>query len=419
MYQVTAINTQTPIKLESSKVNQNNVRKINFKANEDKFVRNQPDIVAQMMNDAEPTSSTKQQPVVVNYPQPQMIKDPRKEFQKEKNKKDIMTAISIGAGLAIIISCLAGLKNMRAFDKGAKNVQELAYKDVVNEKTLEQLGLSGELAKTTDEIKIALERWENLVKKGAKGNSPILLYGEPGGGKNAYVYALTKFIESKYPGSQLIMMDVLKFNGMYHGQTENNIIGFTNNIIKKATSEPDKKFVVFLDEFDSIARKDISSNAANSEKFQNAFKTSFNSLLEVPNIQIIAATNKAAKEKALTNMLDEAIVNRFAYKVFVPLPDKKQLSRAFTEHYSSLISDVVKPELKDVNNEKLNKLCEYISKEDHHASFRDMNYILNRARILSESGGKSEPISMDNLVQAVKDHAESMNWKDINTLNIK
>ena len=141
-------------------------------------------------------------------------------------------------------------------------------------------------------------------------------------------------------------------------------------------------------------------------------------MLEVPNIQIIAATNKAAKEQALTNMLDEAIVNRFAYKDFVPLPDKKQLSRAFTEHYSSLISDVVKPELKDVNNEKLNKLCEYISKEDHHASFRDMNYILNRARILSESGGKSEPISMDNLVQAVKDHAESMNWKDINTLSI-
>ena len=47
-----------------------------------------------------------------------------------------------------------------------------------------------------------------------------------------------------------------------------------------------------------------------------------------------------------------------------------------------------------------------------------MNYILNRARILSESGGKSEPISMDNLVQAVKDHAESMNWKDIDTLKI-
>ena len=418
MYQVTATNTQTPIKLESSKVNQNNVRKINFKANEDKFVRNQHDIVAQMMNDAEPTSSTKQQPVVVNYPQPQMIKDPRKEFQKEKNKKDIMTAVSIGAGLAIIISCLAGLKNMRAIDKGAKNVQELVYKDVVNEKTLEQLGLSGELAKTTDQIKIVLERWENLVKKGSKGNSPILLYGEPGGGKNAYVYALTKFIESKYPGSKLIMMDVLKFNGMYHGQTENNIIGFTDNIIKKATSEPDKKFVVFLDEFDSIARKDISSNAANSEKFQNAFKTSFNSLLEVPNIQIIAATNKAAKEKALTDMLDEAIVNRFAYKVFVPLPDKNQLTSAFTEHYSSLISDVVNPELKDVNNEKLNKLCEYIAQENHHASFRDMNYILNRARIFSESGGKSEPISIDNLVQAVKEHAESMNWNDINTLKM-
>ena len=66
----------------------------------------------------------------------------------------------------------------------------------------------------------------------------------------------------------------------------------------------------------------------------------------------------------------------------------------------------------------MDKICEYISREDHHASFRDMNYILDRARILSESREKGAPISIENLVQAVKDHAESMNWKDVNSFKI-
>lgn len=342
-----------------------------------------------------------------------MMQEQQKKEKKQKAGRTFMNILQASALLAIIAGSVFAFKNMKGAEKGAEKAQEIITRNVDGEKTLEQLGLTGELKKATDEIKIMLDRSENLAKKGAHGNSAIMLYGEPGGGKNAYVYGITKYIQSKCPGSELIMMDVLKFNGMYHGQTENNIIGFTNNIIKKAITEPDKKFVVFLDEFDSIARKDLSSNAASSEKFQNAFKTSFNALLDVPNIQIIAATNKAAKDASLNTMLDEAIVNRFAKKVFVPLPDKKQLSRAFTEHYSRLASELVKPELKDINNTTLNKICEYISLPEHHASYRDMNYILDRARILSESGKTSEPISIENLVQAVKDHAESMNWNDI------
>lgn len=347
-----------------------------------------------------------------------MIQGQQTQEKKKKAGRTLMNILQAGALLAIIAASVFTFRSARVAEKGSEKAQEIISRNVDNEKTLEQLGLVGELKKATDEVKIMLDRSEELTKKGARGNNAIMIYGEPGGGKNAWVYGITKYIQSKFPGSELIMMDVLKFNGMYHGQTENNIIGFTNNIIAKASAEPTKKFVVFLDEFDSIARKDISSNAASSEKFQNAFKTSFNNLLEVPNIQIIAATNKASKESSLNTMLDDAIVNRFAKKVFVPLPDKKQLSRAFAEHYSKLVPDVVKPELKDVNDVTLNKLCEYISLPQHHASFRDMNYILDRARILSESGKAGEPISMENLTQAVKDHAESMNWHDIENLKI-
>lgn len=386
-----------------------NLKVINFKAGE---------------NDRTQYRPQSQAPVITRPPMndqimlQRMLQEQQKQEKKQKTKQNLSWGIGIASGLAIIAMVIAQFKGLKGMDKVSEKAQEIITRNVDNEKTLEQLNLTGELKKATDNIKIRLDRAENLSKKGGHGNAPIMLYGEPGGGKNAWVYALTKYIQSKFPGSELIMMDVLKFNGMYHGQTENNIIGFTNNIIKKAMTEPEKKFVVFLDEFDSIARKDIGSNAASSEKFQNAFKTSFNILLEVPNIQIIAATNKAAKEASLTTLLDEAIVNRFADKVFIPLPNKTQLEKAFVEHYSKLAPEVIKPELVDMKNATLNKLCDYISLPEHHASFRDMNYILDRARLLSESGKTSEPISIENLTQAVKDHAESMNWNDIKKLQV-
>ncbi len=383
----------------------NNNKVVAFKAydNRDQFVR-QPQMIS-------PQEAAMQRAILQQ----------QKEAKKQKTKQNIITGVSVASGLAIIAMVLMQMKAMKGIKDGGeimKKAQEIITRDVSKEKSLTELGLTGELAKATDEVKILIDRGDELLKKGAQGNSAIMLYGEPGGGKNAWVYGITKYIQGKIPGSELIMMDVLKFNGMYHGQTENNILSFVDKVISMAKSNPKKKFVVFLDEFDSIARKDLSSNAASSEKFQNAFKTSFNKLLDVPNIQIIAATNKASKEASLTSFLDDAIVNRFAKKVYVPLPNKNQLKTAFIEHYKALPSEVIKPELTKVDNATMDKICEYISRENHHASFRDMNYILDRARILSESKEKGAPISIENLVQAVKDHAESMNWKDISALNI-
>ena len=391
------MNTNLPVPVEAQKNKKNSI--LSFKAydNRDQFVR-QP----QMMSPQD----------AALY---RAIEEQRNKEKKQKLKQNLITGVSVASGIAIIAMVLMQMKMMKGGGEVMQKAQKIITRDVSKEKTLKELGLKGELAKATDEVKILIDRASELAKKGAHGNSAIMLYGEPGGGKNAWVYGITKYIQEKFPGSELIMMDVLKFNGMYHGQTENNILGFVDNVISRAKSNPDKKLIVFLDEFDSIARKDFSSNAASSEKFQNAFKTSFNKLLEVPNIQIIAATNKASKEASLNSLLDDAILNRFAKKVYVPLPSKEQLKNAFIEHYKSLPQEVVKPELTKADNSTLDKICEYVSQENHHASFRDMNYILDRARILSESKEKGAPISIENLVQAVIDHAESMNWKDINT----
>ena len=239
-----------------------------------------------------------------------------------------------------------------------------------------------------------------------------MLYGEPGGGKNAYVYALTKYLQTLFPDSKLVMMDVLKFKNMFLGQTENNIIGFVENVIKEAKSNPNKKFVVFLDEFDSIARKDSSLSASTTESFQNAFKTKLLDLTSVENIQVIAATNKASKDLPLNQLLDDAILNRFPTKINVPLPTKEQLKQAFVGHYSSLPKELVDKKLLDTNNSKLDSLCEYIAKENHHASFRDYNYILEKARIISEGKDRKagSHITIEDFEKAVKQHADNENW---------
>lgn len=386
---------------------QNNVYRMPTASN-DQFVRQEPVVVQQ------PAMS--QDEMLTRY-----IEKQEKEQKKQKLKQNLSWGIGITSGLAIIAMVAMQLKSMKngGIDSVAKDMKknvEKAKNDIIRnvdkEKSLEELILPKELKKNTEEIKILFDRNEQLKKKGMKGNSAIMLYGEPGGGKNAYVYGLTKYIQSRNPGSELIMMDVLKFNSKWLGETENNILGFSEGIIKRANDNPDKKIVVFMDEFDSISRKATGNDAKNSEKFQNAFKTAFNKLLEVDNIQIIAATNRASKDAPLNQLLDEAILNRFAKKVHVPLPTKEQLTNAIVTHYNALPKEVVNSEMVDLNNKTLEKIATYVTKPEHHASFRDMNYILDRARIISESEATSRPIEMNDLILATQEHANSMNWKD-------
>ena len=338
----------------------------------------------------------------------------KEKTQERLNKMLAYSSVAIAVGLvgSLLLNVLGMFKGGAALDKLSKTAQNLNFRDVSKEKTFEELFLSDEMKKVVEDLKTTIERAEWLKKKGSDGGSGIMLYGEPGGGKNAYVYALTKYMQKLFPDSKLIMMDVLKFKGMFNGQTENNIIGFVENVIKEAKSNPNKKYIVFLDEFDSIARKDSSSNATMTESFQNAFKTKLLDLTSVENIQVVAATNKASKGLPLNELLDDAILNRFPTKINVPLPTKEQLKQAFVGHYSKLPKEVVDKKLLDIKNSELDKLCEYIVKENHHASFRDYNYILEKARIISEAKDRTpgSPITMDDLQKAVKQHAENENW---------
>ena len=353
----------------------------------------------------------------------QMQQERKSQKSRDRwNKAGVIASCAIAGSLAL--GALVQVPTLRIKAKlltnelkkqtGESKKAGLNFFDVTNEKSFEQLTLSKEMKKVVEDMKTSIDRAEWLKKKGANGGNGIMLYGEPGGGKNAYVYAYTKYLQEKFPGSKLIMMDVLKFKDKYVGETENNIINFVENTIKEAKANPDKRYVVFLDEFDSIARKDESqTNKALAESFQNAFKTTLTKLTDVENIQVIAATNKASKDEAITKLLDDAIMNRFPKKYHVPLPNEEQLRIAITEHYKTIPSDLVDSKLTDKNNSELKRLCKYITNKNHHASFRDMQYILDEARIISESKNRTpgSKITIKDLKQAVKNHAENENWE--------
>ena len=347
----------------------------------------------------------------------------QKAAKKEKSKENWSKAgviAQVGIAVGIIGSALATIFSAKMTKKALTGVKEESKKlidtlkpvDVSKEKTFDELTLGPEMKKVVEDMKTRIERAEALKKKGSKGGSGIMLYGEPGGGKNAYVYALTKYMQEKFPGSELYEMNVLKLTDKYVGETENNIMGFVEQMVEQAKANPKKKYIVFMDEFDSIARKEDGNNIKMGEKFQNAFKTTLTKLTACDNIQVIAATNKAEKDAALNKVLDEAILNRFPQKVFIPLPSKDQLKNAIVAHYKSLPQDVVDKELTDINNSKLDSICRDIAKKSNHASFRDLQYIFEHARVISESGTRKEgsPITIKDLKEAVKKHAESNNW---------
>lgn len=348
-----------------------------------------------------------------------------KNAEKKANSRDNWNKAGVVAQAAIAlgivgsaIATIFGAKMMGKAASGAlkdeskKLMDTLKPVDVSKEKTFEELTLSPKMQKVVDDMKTRIERADALKKKGGTGGTGIMLYGEPGGGKNAYVYALTKYMQKKFPGSELYEMNVLKLTDKYVGETENNIIGFVEQLEKKAKENPEKRFIVFMDEFDSIARKEDGTNKKMGEKFQNAFKTTLTKLTANDNIQVIAATNKAEKDAALNKVLDEAILNRFPQKIYIPLPTKDQLKKAIVEHYKKLPPEVVDKELTDINSSKLDRICSDIAKESNHASFRDLQYILAHARVISESGSRKEgsPITIKDLKEAVKKHAESENW---------
>ncbi|OGI25341.1 MAG: hypothetical protein A2287_11015 [Candidatus Melainabacteria bacterium RIFOXYA12_FULL_32_12] len=161
---------------------------------------------------------------------------------------------------------------------------------------------------------------ERFREQGAKISKGILLYGPPGNGKTH----LAKGIAGQ-AGVPFIPISASELINVFVGQGAANVRSVFNFTREEAEKHPSKTAILYIDEFDAIAKKRGASNE-NGEDRQtlNQLLKEMDGFADDKDINIIvmAATNRL-------DDLDEAATRdgRFDYKIEVPNPSRNIKSR--------------------------------------------------------------------------------------------
>ena len=189
-----------------------------------------------------------------------------------------------------------------------------------------ELSLPESLKELVGKIQKRMEHPDDAVKKLGTSNNSILLYGPPGTGKTTFAQAFANDIGA----AEFFNLDVTNLGSMYVNQTERNLQRAVKAICQVAKDNPDKKYVVFIDEIDSVMMVDKGSGAKHSQEVLNEFKRCLESrLAKCKNVITIGATNLTIDPdtgKAGQKALDSAMLDRFGSKVMVDLPSAEQIS---------------------------------------------------------------------------------------------
>lgn len=159
----------------------------------------------------------------------------------------------------------------------------------------------------TDAILQIIHEQQNidlLLSKSMTPSNRLILCGPPGCGKTMLAYSIAGEL-----GLDLVYVRLDGMISSYLGQTSTNlrkIFDYTKN----------KKVILFLDEFDAIAKKrDDSNELGELKRVVTALLQNFDALSD--NVILIAATNHE-------HLLDPAIWRRFNKSIFIDLPDTPQ-----------------------------------------------------------------------------------------------
>lgn len=145
---------------------------------------------------------------------------------------------------------------------------------------------------------------EKLIKHGLEPANRLLLCGPPGCGKTMTAYAIANELH--------LPLAYIRLDGLvssYLGQT-------SVNLRKVFDSVKNQNIVLFLDEFDAIAKKrDDENEMGELKRVVTALLQNFDTL--PVNVFLIAATNHE-------HLLDPAIWRRFNFIIKLDLPDEQQ-----------------------------------------------------------------------------------------------
>ena len=343
----------------------------------------------------------------MDNPVDSFISEQEKAKKKAKKQQNLNTAVQVG----ILGACLASIGLMAHTSGLFKKNFKLNFKDLSKELSLDQMALPQAQKDAEKRITNFIEHHKEIVEMGGGEGSALLFYGPPGTGKNTFAYGITK----KFPNAKFVDMDISKLNSKWHGESEQNVLGTMEAIVKEANKHPNEKYFVFIDEIDSVMMQDQSSGAKLSNDVLNAFKKGFNNLTNKENIIVIGATNltiNPKEAKLAGKVLDTAMLDRFAEKVLVDLPSKEQLKLAITNYYKNPAIKRVDDALKDINNKKLDKIAEFLAKREHGTSFRKLVKGLLQPTARNKEITPDVKVTIDDLINTIKNNKENLNVTD-------
>ncbi len=240
--------------------------------------------------------------------------------------------------------------------------------DVFNPESSDfQVVLNDTLEKNiNDFIKVVLFK-DKFKAMGMNSQSTLLLYGAPGVGKTT----IAKYI-SKKTGLPLVTARLDAVISPLLGNTSKNI----RKIFEYADSKP---CILFLDEFDAIAK------ARDDQHEMGELKRVINSLLQ--NIDMFTQNNILIAATNHPELLDKAIWRRFNTVIEVGHPDNEGITKIIELYLGKFADDI------ELDKKKFEKIISIFSKK----SPSDIRNIINNAITQAVISGR-EKISLEDLL---------------------
>ena len=170
--------------------------------------------------------------------------------------------------------------------------------------------------------------YPNLYPKVGKG---FLLYGPPGTGKTLIAKAAVNQLQKEDPNTSVLFFAPTgaDLKGKYVGETEKKITEFFRCAKEAAcecegpSSTAKKKYtaVLFIDEFDSIARDRSQDSTGLVANAVNTLLQMMDGMQSFENVSVIAATNYPWE-------LDAAVLRRFDTQILLNIPNQAGILKA-------------------------------------------------------------------------------------------
>lgn len=346
----------------------NNIKKLNFKASDDKFVR-QPSVLDQQASIR------------------RALEEQKKAEKKDKSKRNLITAITVaGTLLMTVYFGRALLKDIRldklakkAAEEGAptaaqrelgiKTREELLqlFTDVSKEKSFEDIRMSGTLKTQLEAIMDKIQKPEKYAEAMQELEQMYIFYGPPGTGKTTFINAICK----KF-GIKPFKYDMGILKGGYQGTTENNMTKVSQVFLEEhraaRAKNPNHISIMFFDECDEVFLEATGPNRNANNEIMSRFKQYLNEWREEPGVMVMCCTNKHPEE------LNEAIRNR-GTRIFIENPVAEALSENFFAHFTKAKKGKVAENLMK-ETPKSKRLFEILqATEERNFAYRDLQRI--------------------------------------------